>query len=94
MNYRLEMNYHKDIVDNVLCFTLSIGANNKEEFKWIVDNLMDFKTESVCYYYTILKNLLLQTKKNLYVINREENKIECFDLNKMNAPEALSFFKK
>ena len=46
MNYQLEMNYHEDVEESKPCFTLSIGANNQEEFKWIVDNLVVFRSGS------------------------------------------------
>lgn len=93
MNYQLEMNYHKDVTENIQCFTLSIGANNKEEFKWIIDNLVDFRAESVNYYYKILKRVLLETNTHLYVINGTRSEMKYYDFNKISiANEDLSFF--
>ena len=95
MNYQLEMNYHEDVIENIRCFTLSIGANNKEEFKWIIDNLVVFRTESVNYYYKVLKRVLSETNTHLYVINGTRSEMKYYDFNKIGITnENLSFFNK
>lgn len=95
MNYQLEMNYHEDVIESKPCFTLSIGANNNEEFKWIIDNLVVFRTESVKYYHRILKKVLSETNTYLYVINVTRSDKEYYDLEKISiANEDTSFFDK
>lgn len=95
MNYQLEMNYHQDVMENIRCLTLSIGADNQEEFKWIADNLDLFRTESANYYYKILERVLSETNTQLYVVNStgsEKGHYEFKQLSTVN--EGLSFFNK
>lgn len=75
--YDKEFNYHIDPVKKIESLTLSLGANNQEDFAWIVENLSLFKKESAETYEKIIISYLSQEKAALYFII-QENKDSAF----------------
>ena len=75
--YDKEFNYHIDPVKKIESLTLSLGANNQEDFAWIVENLSFFKKESAEIYENIMVPYISQEKAALYFII-QENKNSTF----------------
>lgn len=68
MNYQKEINEIIDVVTNLECLNLSIGANNQDEFFWINNNYDFFKKESIETYNQIINIYKNKAKKNLFFI--------------------------
>lgn len=73
VNYQLEMNYIKSEIRHVIALNTCIGAGNPQEFGWIVNNINDFRMQSIELYQKILDVFLTKTGMKLYVFEFYQN---------------------
>ncbi|QVK19263.1 hypothetical protein KHQ81_06065 [Mycoplasmatota bacterium] len=82
MNYQKEINQHIDLSKNIDCLSLSIGANNKEEFSWIVENISAFKKESMEAYNSVIEKYKSKEHKKMYIIVEQKKDINFSSVEK------------
>ena len=75
--YEKEFNYNNHPAKKIKCLTLSLGANNQEDFAWILNNSSVFEKESIETYEKIITSYLSREKADLYFII-QENKDSAF----------------
>jgi len=75
-NYEKEINCVVDPIKKIECVNLSVGANNKEDFSWIANNLELFKKESIENYNRIISSIMLQVQAKLYFIVIEKKETQ------------------
>ncbi len=85
MNYQLEMNYIESAIRHVYAFNTCIGANNIQEFEWIVNNIDDFRMQSINYYQKILDAFLTKTGMRLYAYELYQNTTQHSPFQEMSA---------
>lgn len=74
--YDKEANCLMDVVKNIECVNLSVGANNRESFAWILNNFELFQQESIESYNKIICSILHKEKTKLYFIVHDEKDTE------------------
>ena len=78
----MEKNYEKEVVriidavKNVDCVNCSIGALNRLQFSWIINNLEQFKKESIIYYCKIIASVVKFFQGEAYYIIYEEKDVK------------------
>ena len=75
-NYEKKINHIINVIKNIECVNLSMGAGNRADFSWIVDNLEVFKKESIESYNAVISSISRQEKGKLYFIVQEQKDAE------------------
>ncbi len=75
-NYEKEVTQIIDAVKNVACVNCSIGALNRLQFSWIINNLEQFKKESIINYYEIIASVVKFFQGKAYYIIYEEKDVK------------------
>lgn len=65
-----------DAMKGINCVNLSMGARNKEDFSWIVNNINIFKEEAVRHYNEIILSILNKEKQKLFIVIQEQKDTE------------------
>ena len=74
-NYEKEVTRIIDAIKNIDCVNCSIGALNRLQFSWIINNLEQFKKESIVNYYEIIASVVKFFQCKAYYIIYEEKDV-------------------
>lgn len=72
-HYAMEINHNTDVEKKIESVTLSIGADNKNDFSCITENITAFKERSMQIYEDIFLEYLEYRKMALYFMIQEKN---------------------
>lgn len=85
-NFKSDMNIHEDIDKKIKCLTLSNGADLYDEYKWIVNNINEFKKQSIVLYNNVIEHIIKKLNSKLFLIVNEQHeygfshKDKCFGI--------------